>query len=118
MSSSCSRGVKVVYANPAHGVPAPVEGDASTLPPQHPDFSPDLLTAPKLLWSATPKDDEDEDAAVASKMPPLTFHAAPQAGASSPVRSRPADKRRKLTTEKDDDVFGGGVQKGPNAMML
>ncbi|KAG8874099.1 hypothetical protein FRB97_006165 [Tulasnella sp. 331] len=111
------RGVKVVYANPAYNVPAPVEGDASTLPPQHPDFSPDLLTAPKLLWSAGSDDDEDEDAAIASQMPPLKFQAAPQAGASSPVRSRPATKRRRLTAEKDEDVFGG-VQKGPNAILL
>ncbi|KAG9011348.1 hypothetical protein FRB94_008632 [Tulasnella sp. JGI-2019a] len=116
------RGVKVVYQNPAHNIPTPQDGDPSTLPPQHPDFSPDLFTAPKLLWSSAPsaESDDDEDAAITSTMAPLKFRTAPQAGGSSPVRSsRQTNKRRRLTapSEKEEDVFGG-IQRTPEAMAL
>jgi len=92
------RGVKAVFRNPAYGIPEPVPGDPSTLPPHHPDFSPDLITAPKLLWPPTPAESDDEDDVPKSKVRPLPA-AGPSTGRAAPR------KRRRLN--KDEDIFGG-----------
>jgi len=107
------RGVKAVFKNPAYGIPEPVPGDPSTLSPQHPNFSPDLLTAPKLLWpSASVESDEEEDSPRAKRYKIRSLQLSPEAGTSS-GRSAPKKKRR---LNKDDDVFK--VQKSSEAMVL
>jgi len=46
---SYSRGVKTTFANPVYNLPDSVREQA-LLPPEHPDFSPDPLCPPKLLF--------------------------------------------------------------------
>jgi len=104
------RGVKAVFRNPAYGVPEPKEGDPSTLPPHHPNFSPDLITAPKLLWSSAPPANSDDD----DVSPNQKHKTRPRKLVSGSSRRSESNKRRRLA-DKDEDVFGG--HKSPEAMV-
>ena len=51
MNPAFSRGHRQELLNPLYGYKP---SDQSKLPPEHPDFSPDLALPPKLLFPATP----------------------------------------------------------------
>ncbi|KAG8933563.1 hypothetical protein FRC03_005972 [Tulasnella sp. 419] len=95
------RGVKAVFRNPAYGLPEPVEGDPSTLPPEHPDFSPNLLTAPRLLFPPANIDDADSDVDLdADKYKILTRSKAAQQKreTSAPATPQRPSKKRKMAS--------------------
>ncbi|KAG8897107.1 hypothetical protein FRB99_008435 [Tulasnella sp. 403] len=73
------RGVKASFRNPAYKGDQTSESYRSALPPAHPDFSPDLMTAPKLLFPSKDEVDPDSDAS------PSTSRRTTRSAAAHPV---------------------------------
>lgn len=112
----CSRGVKAVFRNPNYGGPDVETQERHRLHPAHPEFSPDLMTAPKLLFPPAAENsgfDSDDDGPVT---PRYNLRSPPRMASSSP-RGR-ATKRRRVgeASSSADALFGGPKTPGGEAM--
>lgn len=103
---SCSRGQKAVFRNPAYTGPEGPEPNTrfrASLRPEHPEFSPDLITAPKLLFPSAVDSDDDEKKPRSRSKQGNGQLPTPEASGSRCAR---AAKRRKVAEENDGDLFG------------